>query len=53
MMQGCPDYFYMPCKKLGVAIVNWNRHTKGEKDFITDTDIELMKDKYEIKDVLK
>ena len=45
MMQNCSDFFYMPSKKLGVAIVNWNRHTKGRNDFISDLDIDLMKDK--------
>ena len=53
MIHGCPDHFYMPCKKLGVAIVNWNRHTEGKEDFITDADIELMKDRYKIKELLK
>ena len=45
MITGCSDFFYMPSKKLGVAIVNWNRHTKGRTDFISDLDIDLMKDK--------
>ena len=45
MITGCSDFFYMPSKKLGVAIVNWNRHTKGRTDFISDLDIDLMKEK--------
>lgn len=46
MMQNCTNYFYMPSKKLGVAIVNWNRYTEGRKDFISDFDIERLKEKY-------
>ena len=36
-------FFYMPSKMLGVAIVNWNRHTEGRNDFISELDINLIK----------